>query len=144
MNIPDEKDWENWNDDLDTRCAFEQFGGKSISEAVELFVENALYYQEDLQWMPKLPFQYYVHAYKEYLLSDRAPRDSDAASCYLRLIKLRLETDPEFVVEIFDSLLPSVRHVAENQDFYDAHMDIYGDFLVLLTEIMALNEKWKT
>lgn len=139
MNIPAEKDWENWNEDLDTRCAFEQFGGKSISEAVDLFVENALYYQEDLQWMPKIPFQYYIHAYKEYLLSPKAAEDSDAASCYLRLIKLKLETDPESVREIFDSLLPSIRHVVDNQGFYDADIEIYGDFKDLFKKIKALN-----
>jgi hypothetical protein len=144
MDIPAKRDWENRNDDLDTGCAFKQFGGKSLFEAVELFAENALYYQEDLQWMPKVPFQFYVHAFKEYLLSEEAAEDSDAASCFLRLIKLKLETDPEVVVEIFDSLLPSVRYVAENQKYYDADIKIYGDFQVLLSEIFTLAEKGKT
>ncbi len=141
MNIPARKDWENWNDDLDTRCAFKQFNGKSIPEAIELFVENAVYYQEDLQWMPAIPFQYYIQAFKDYLLSDKADGDSDAASCFLRLIKLKLETVPEDIIGIFDSLLPSILFVVENQAFYDADIEIYGDFKKIYALIYELYQK---
>ena len=143
MEIPKEEDWGNWNDDLDTRYAFKQFGGKSISEAVDLFIENALYYQEDLQWMPIIPFQYYIHAYKEYLLSDKSSDDSDAASCYLRLIKCKLGTDRNCIIDIFDSLLPSINFVADNQAFYDADISIYGNFKDLYSEILDIYNKYK-
>lgn len=77
MDIPKEKDWGDWKDDLDLRYAHENFAGKSISEAIELFVRHSLHYQEDLQWMPIVPFQFYIHAYKEYILSEHSREDSD-------------------------------------------------------------------
>lgn len=142
-SIPAEKDWENWKDDLDTRCAYRQFGGKSLSEAADLFVENALYYQEDLYWMPKIPFRFYLRAYSKYLLSDRSIGDSDGASCYLRLIRAKLATDPDHILDIFESIFPSVQHVAKNQARYDADKEIYGDFSELFLEIMAEYDRKK-
>ena len=136
--IPTEKDWETWRTDLDSSWACKQFSGKSIAAAVELFAENALYYQEDLLWMPKIPFQFYIQAYKAYLLSDRAVEDSDGASCYLRLIQRKLETDPEPVVEIFESITASIRYIAEHQAYYDADIAIYGDFMALYARICDL------
>jgi len=141
MDIPEEKDWGNWKDDLDVRYAHGNFAGKSISEAIELFVEHSLHYQEDLQWMPIIPFQFYIHAYMEYIISERSKEDSDGASCYLRLIKLKLENEPEQVLNIFELLLPSLRAVADRQNFYDANIEIYGDFKEIFSSICRLYNK---
>ena len=128
MKIPTEQDWEDWQGDLDTRYAYKMFFGKSLSDAVELFVDNALGRQEDLMWMPKTPFQFYLQAYKEYILSDRSENDSDGASCYLNLIKYKLEEESTQVTEIFETIVTSLEIVSKNQKYYDANIDIYGDF----------------
>ena len=46
MNIPSEADWrsEPWN--IDTPYAYKNFFGKTLAEGFNLFVENALRYQE--------------------------------------------------------------------------------------------------
>jgi hypothetical protein len=135
MKIPNEQDWGDWKPDLDRSYAHKIFFGKSKSEAIELFVENAISHQEDLMWMTRIPFQFYIHAYKEYILSDRSKEDSDGASCYLRLIKYKLEEEPDQITEIFNDILPSLEIVASRQEFYDADIDIYGDFKELLIDI---------
>ncbi len=141
MEIPTEKDWGFWQDGLDLEYAHKHFSGKSISEAIELFVDHSLYYQEDLMWMPAVPFQYYIHAYKEYILSDRSKDDSDGASCYLGLIGFKLKTNPEHIISIFELLLPSAKTVAGRQEFYDANVEIYGDFKEILVSIIRQSEE---
>lgn len=51
---------------LDERIAFQHFFGKSLREAVAMFGERE-YYAEDLGWMGKNAFEFYVKAYIEYL-----------------------------------------------------------------------------
>ena len=143
MKIPNEEDWGDWKADLDTSYAHKIFFGKSKSEAIELFADSAISRQEDLMWMPNPPFQYYIQAYKEYMLSDRSEGDSDGASCYLSLIKFKLEEEPDQVIEIFEELLPSLEIVAGRQTFYDADIAIYGDFKKRLSDIKQLKEEIK-
>ena len=50
----------------DEQYAFHHFFGKSLEEAELLFVENAIYYQEDLMWMPAVCSRYYLMAYCDY------------------------------------------------------------------------------
>ena len=90
MQIPTEHDWANPYGDLDVRSAKEHFFGKTVDEAEELFVENALYYQEDIMFMPSIPFQYYVHAYINYLLGEQSKGDTEAASCFLMVVKCKM------------------------------------------------------
>jgi len=89
MQIPTEQDWANPYDDLDIITAKKSFFGKNLEEAEELFVKNALCYQEDIMWMPSVPFQYYVHAYMNYLLGRQSEQDTDAASSFLSLVEFK-------------------------------------------------------
>ena len=78
----------------DDGCAIRHFFGKSIDEGVKLFEENALRYQEDLLYMPLLPFGYYIKAFEKYLNNKSSEGDSDAASCYLDLVDFKLKEQP--------------------------------------------------
>ena len=40
-------------------------------------------------FMPLACFRYYIHAYLDYLLSDKSEGDSDGASCFFGLIEFR-------------------------------------------------------
>ena len=68
--IPTEADWRSEPWDLDIPHAYQHFAGKSHEQAVELFQENAIYYQEDVMFMPRKCFPFYLRAYMEYLLSN--------------------------------------------------------------------------
>ena len=60
MSIPTEADWRSERWDLDVAHAYGHFFGKSIAEALDLFAEDALTYQEDILFMPFLCFRYYL------------------------------------------------------------------------------------
>ena len=141
MKLPDKDEWEEAWTGLDEACAFKNFFGKTLQEALELFQTHALYYQEDLVYMPEKPFRYYFRAYTHYLWSDKSRGDSDGASCYLSLIRIRLDDHPDWL----DSTWPDVERVlqklATNQEFYDASPGIYGSFSKKVDRVLAKRTK---
>jgi hypothetical protein len=143
MQIPTQEDWGQVNEqDLDAKWAFKTFLGKSFAEAEAMFQENALYYQEDLQSMPRVPFNYYAPALIKYITSERAKGDSDGASSFLRLIIWLLKASREVIApETEQQLLAAAAHVARRQDFYEADVSIYDDFKDLYREIQELTKR---
>ncbi|MFC0018333.1 hypothetical protein [Roseibacillus persicicus] len=72
MEIPTKTDWkESWLG-LDEAAAFKNFYGKDLKEALQLFEQCAMSYQEDLIYMPEVPFKYYVRAYFRFLASEKS------------------------------------------------------------------------
>jgi hypothetical protein len=141
MKIPDESDWENYWDDLDTKYAYKQFFGKSNEEMQPYFEENVMLFSEDIYWMPIKPFQYYIFGFRDFVLTKAFRLDSfgsDAASIYLGVILDHLEKNPSFVTPIFDQLKESIDYVAKNQVLYDANEEIYGSFIELRERIYQL------
>jgi hypothetical protein len=59
MTIPAEVDWRSEPWGIDTPWAYKHFFGKNLAEAFDLFVENAMHYQEDIMFMPLACFKYY-------------------------------------------------------------------------------------
>lgn len=128
MNVPTEADWRSEPWCLDAASAYEHFHGKTTAEAAQLFAENALYYQEDAMFMPSRVFGYYARAYVEYLLSEAARGDSDGASAFVSLLEFKAEWKPEDVRPIWPELPPLLERLANEQDWFDAVPEIYGDF----------------
>lgn len=127
-NVPTECDWrsEPW-DDIDIPQAYKHFAGKSFEEAIELFEQNSLTSQEDVMFMPRACFPFYARAYMAYLMSDDSRGDSDGASCFFGLAKVRahdIRTD-KALASSFEHCL---NHLAQRQDFYNADVSIYGRF----------------
>ncbi len=134
--IPTQADWESESWDLDTQQAHRQFGGKSFEEAIELFKENAIHYQEDVCFMPRACFPFYARAYMAYLLSDASKDDSDGANCFFGFVKIRAE---EIVRtgSLYLAVADTLRHIATRQDWYDADQSIYGSFVEHADEALA-------
>jgi hypothetical protein len=126
-SIPTETDWRSEPWWIDTPHAYEHFAGKSLTEAVGLFKNNAIYYQEDVMWMPSACFPFYAGAYIQYLLSDDSKGDSDGANCLFGLVEFR---SPEIRANtpLTAMVAEALRHVATRQTWYDADESIYGDF----------------
>jgi hypothetical protein len=141
MQIPSRQDWGDFGDDLDARYAFKVFFEKSIPEAVPLFQENPIERTDELRFMPPVPFRYYILAFRDYVLSEESQDDSDAASCYLRLIEEKVVGQPDTIKSVMPDLIESVQKVAHAQSFYDADLHIYGDFKQISARIMAACEK---
>lgn len=142
MSIPTRNDWGNIDqDDLDANWALKNFLGKSSAEAMQLFKENAFFYQEDLQSMAAIPFNFYVDAFVNYIFSEFAKGDSDAASGFLGTIAWILETRPHIIsAETFTKLMSTARHISNNQTFYDADVSVYGSFTNRFDEIQKLSQ----
>ncbi len=150
-SIPTEEDWK-WPENQcpyyyrDVEWAHDKFAGKSIEQVEDYFFESVLSASEDISYMPKIPFQFYIFAYTRYLLDKRTLGEdysfnngaSGGASSFLRLIKEKLVSLPSHIVPIMPELLPVVEFIAANQALYQADEDIYGSFADLVKEIKTL------
>lgn len=128
MNIPTETDWRSEPWDLDIPYAYKHFFGKDLQEAFDLFVENSIYYQEDIMFMPLPCFRYYVLAYSNYLLSEQSKGDSDGASCFFGLVECRKDDIRSSSEQLVAQIIMTLKNLRENQEWYDADEDIYGTF----------------
>lgn len=131
MSIPNKKAWGVIRkDSLDEEHAYKQFFGLSVSEAQKKFKENALFYQEDLYYMPLAVFSYYVYAYINHIISEDSFEDSDGASAFMSLVLWQLEDESEYIIddELMKKLIKTSELVSNRQEYYDADVDIYGSF----------------
>jgi hypothetical protein len=143
LQIPSEQDWGNYKSDLDQKYAYQEFFGKNLDQAMSRFEQCVIEATDELRFMPSVPFRYYLLAFKNYVTSKQVLKSSmasDAASCFLNLIKKKLQEDPESIKPVMKDLLPAVEYVATNQKTFDADIDIYGDFTKELSEIMRLQQ----
>lgn len=141
MEIPQKKHWELWRDDLDLHYAFKMLGGKSRAQAAPLFLENPIERAEDLRFSPKAPFQYYILAYADAIMSPQGRTDDNApdlAACFLNLLEDKAKNAPDFLTTIWNTLRPVAEHVAAHQLEYDADVEIYGDFPTQVKKIKAI------
>ncbi|MDH3512336.1 MAG: hypothetical protein OER85_15905 [Gammaproteobacteria bacterium] len=140
MKMPSKSSWGIiGKNNLDAECAFKQFAGKSQKIAEEMFRENALHYQEDLLAMPSIAFNYYAPVFAKYVLSNDARGDSDGASSFLHMVLELIQANRSLGTEETEqTLLAAAKIVATRQAFYDADIDIYGDFSDLYDQIIQL------
>jgi len=141
MQIPTEPDWFATDNDLDLKTAKKHFFGKTIEEAEELFVQNSLYYQEDIMFMSSAPFRYYVHAYMNYLLSDRSKEDTDGASCFLTLIESKQEFDQADLLVVWPRVKETIEHIRRNSEWFDWDESIYGNLEERTTPLLSWDKK---
>lgn len=126
-NIPTEADWRSEPWDLDIPYAYKNFAGKSHEQAVALFQQNALCYQEDVMFMPRACFMFYVRAYIEYLLSAASQGDADGANCFFSLVESRAN-DIRGNAVVLSTVEQVLRHLATRQEWYDADSAFYPNF----------------
>ena len=142
MEIESPPTREAWGDlevDPEVASAYSAFGGKTIEQAMPLFLENPLERSAELRFAPAAVFNYYIFCFVKILLSPRAAGEADMASCFLRLIRDRMSAQPDQIEVVWDQLQPLLGAIAERQAFYDAAMDIYGSFAELRSEIETLH-----
>jgi len=93
---------------------------------------------EDLLYMSRGAFQQQIFAFAQYVMSDAAIGDSEAASAFLGKLIERERRDPGSVAEIYPRLEPMIDFVAASQARFDASHDEYGDFAEKSEEIKTL------
>ena len=125
--VPGDAEWAGYENDLDARYAHERLFGKSIEQVQRLFEEtDALSLAEDLHFMPVAAFQYYIFAFAQFLLSDRAPGEFGAASSFLGVLIVRESEEPGSVSNLYVQLKPTVEFVATHLMYFEAYLDVYN------------------
>ena len=128
MSIPGESEWQNEHGDLDVAVARRNFLGLTIEQAEALFRKNSLRFQEDIYFMPYACFEFYIHAYLDYLLSEHSRGDSDGASCFFGLVDCRCEEIPKLPYDTREKIFRVLDKLAAGQEYFDASLAIYGSF----------------
>jgi len=82
-DLPTERDFNPYGDELDAHYAWLHFGGKTLADAFERFIERPDVYQEDFMWMGTNAFRYYFPVIDRFLrqtlelpLAERGDRES--------------------------------------------------------------------
>jgi hypothetical protein len=140
LSIPTEADWGDYRSDLDQESAHGTFAGKSNDQMQQYFREIPVEATSDLRFMPEAPFRYYMLGFRDCVMRREFEpcNDSDAASCFLRLVAEKLETQPSYIIPIMPELLSAVEYVGHNQAAFDADESIYGSFRDTLAKIQTL------
>ncbi len=129
--VPSELDWGDWQADLDQQYAHDLYAGRSNDELLDHFCSGPIEASDELLFMPKIPFQYYVLGFRDSVLA-RAHIDitdlASAAACFLKLLEARYSEAAEDFVGLTTELLPAAEFIAAHQKSFGADVDIYGDF----------------
>jgi hypothetical protein len=137
--IPGPAEWAGYEGDIDARHAHAFWGGKSLQEMQPHFpAGRSIERGDELLFMPRGAFQFYVFAFAQFVMSDAAVGDPDAASSFLNFLIAREKRDPGSVAQVYVRLEAAVDFVAASQARFDASHDIYGDFLEKAAELREL------
>jgi hypothetical protein len=110
MTLPTESEINPIPDDLDGQVAVKHFLGKTVQDAVDLFGENSLVYQEDLMWMGPKAFCYYLPAVLEHF---RQEADPDLVAFIASVLEFRLEHDAKDIRQSFATIAAICAHLLE-------------------------------
>jgi len=139
--VPGEAEWAGHEQDLDAQYAHHRYFGKTTDEVMYDFRDLVIERASELREVPRPVFQYYVFAFVDLFASPcESAEQADCASVFLRLLCDRERIDPGSVADLYPELRDTVEHVAGNQAFYGADIDIYGDFREHAAELAALCE----
>ena len=139
MKIPDDEEWAGYKNDLDASYAHDLWFGRSLDDMQKDFPGGrSIERGDELLFMPRRAFQFYVFAFAQYVMSDAAIGDADAASSFLGFLKAREKRDPGSVATIYDRLQPTIEFVAESQTRFSAGHDVYGVFREKAAALAAL------
>lgn len=117
--------------DLDEKVAYQHFFGKSLAEAEQLF-DEAHFYVEDLGWMGRNAFDYYVCAYVDHL-SSQDLEDIDLCEV-MSVVLMRRNDENHHNIKKLISVITELRkkldcghHRKLELEYEDAVQDIMGE-----------------
>lgn len=118
IDIPTEADWRSEAWCLDCEWAYKRFAGKTREEAMAMFADNALLYQEDVMFMPKRCFGFYAIAYADYLTSDLSLFEDAGASCFVGIVEIRHADIRQERTEVREAIIRTLRAIETNPAWY--------------------------
>jgi hypothetical protein len=111
MSVPTEADWGDYQSDLDQKYAHDLFAGHTHEEMQLHFYRCVIERADELRWMPKIPFRYYMLGFRDYVMAGKFPE--------------------------FDVIDAAIRYVGQNQSRLGATESICGNFREKLVTIEA-------
>jgi hypothetical protein len=133
--IPNETDWDGYQEDLDCVDFHDIAFGKSNDELQSYFQCRGTLRFDELLRLPRRVFQYYIRGFASFLMTPSAEADSDSASIFLSLLSERERVDAGCVAQVYEYLYNAILFVASNQEYFDADPKIYGSFMRRAEEI---------
>jgi hypothetical protein len=138
MKIPGAEEWAG-HTDVDASNVHAFWFGKSLDEVQEFFSGGrSIQRTDELLFMPRRAFQFYIFAFTQYVMSEAAVGDSDGASSFFGVLIAREKGDPGSVAQIYDQLQPTLEFVAESQSRFNADHHVHGDFREKAAELAKL------
>jgi hypothetical protein len=116
---PTTADWELEKDCFgDLKWAYENFFGKSISEAEVLIESNPQGWSEDLMWMTSTPFKFYIRAYMNCLTKESDSISGRVICSFIFLITHRAESKEgrRDLLWIWNDIEKTVKHIWQNRE----------------------------
>ncbi len=128
--IPTEEQWGDWKSDVDTSSAYKIFYGKSNDEIQEDFYRCVIERADELRYMPDEVFQYYIEGFNKFIMAGKFQLfdASDAADSFLKLVEYKLKNSYESIDPVLEKVFPVVEHICDNQEAFEARIEVYGDF----------------
>jgi len=126
FSIPNQDNWSQYKENLDGKYLYEIFYGKSFEDVWQYFYTDvSMSKGHELLYAPKPIFQYYIHSFILFLLSDDATNEPDSPSVFLNLLISKEYNNPKSVAEIFHILNVAVEYISNHQDLFDSDIDIW-------------------
>ena len=114
----------NVYDSLDERCAEKNFSGKNLEEALAMFEDAFIYYQEDLMWMGPRAFRYYMRAAIKFITT-RATIDD--IGFFLIVVQYRLEFERLELKSVASEISDAIRNVVDHWETIEGSAEFYCD-----------------
>ena len=127
--IPSEADWGETKGDFDANDAKMAFLGRSNAEMQPEFKKQFMLRAQDLNWMPRVPFHYYMHGFTEYLISEDYEYDDwdDVVSgFYMDIVERRLSNDVLAIIPIADVVLNGLEFIRRSINNFDWDPEFHG------------------
>lgn len=134
-------DWqsERWN--LETAYAYRNFVGMDLDEAFDACARRHWRAAEDLCNMPAVCLRYYIHAFIDYLLSDRSAGDASGASMFLMLVEHRRKAINISAEPLRRRVREVLNRVRNEPQWFDPDPDEFSEDLALgAEEVLKLTE----
>jgi hypothetical protein len=116
-------------DDLDGRVAYENFFGKNLDEALELFRQSPIYYQSDLLWMGIVAFRFYLPAAIRFIKQETNGEHPDFVAHFASTLESRLENEATQLSPVANQLVDVCDYIIQNWSRFEEGAEAYGDVL---------------
>lgn len=138
--IPTDTDWRSEPFGIESNDVYNHYQGKNISEATLLFEKNFSYYSEDLLYMPKICFKYYIYSFMEFLKIESSRSEVMSPHVFFSIIESRF-IDICDDDELLDTVLKTLRYLVEEKHSFGEFVDWKGDYNDRLMNCIDLLKK---